>query len=116
MEVDGLGTAPGCPRHPKGFYAGAMSPEKGRGGGCTLDGDAGGGFARVEPAMVWAGAWLGPTLATFVPPFGRGGWKRAQVFHLRKPVVFGCTVAWVMDVAPGGARARDALTPYAVAL
>ena len=48
--------------------------------------------------MVWAGAWLGPTLPTFVLPFGRGGRKLAQVFLLRKPVVFGCRVAWVTDV------------------
>ena len=62
------------------------------------------------------GAWLGPTLPTLVPPFDRGGRKRAQVFHLRKPVVFGCRVAWVTDVAPVSVRAREVLTPSAVAL
>ena len=66
--------------------------------------------------MVWAGAWLGPTLPTFVPPFGCGGRKRAQVFLLRKPMVFGCRVAWMTDVAPASVRAKEVLTPSAVAL
>ena len=83
---------------------------------CVLRHMGGGGSAGVAPAMVWAGAWLGPTLPTLVPPFGRGGRKRAQVFRRRKPVVFGCRAAWVMDVAPVSVHAREVLTPSAVAL
>ena len=88
----------------------------GPGGAIWGGGGGGGGSAEFAPAMVWAGAWLGPTLPTFVPPFGRQGRKRAQVFRLRKPVVFGCWVAWVTDVAPVSVRAREVLTPSAVAL
>ena len=75
-----------------------------------------GGSAGVASTILWVGAWLGPTLPTVVPPFGCGGKKRAQVFRLRKPVVLGCRLAWVTDVAPVSVRAREVLTPYAVAM
>ena len=90
-------------------------PPLGGGGGCGGGGGGGGGSTGVAPAMVWAGAWLGPTLPTLVPPFGRGGRKRAQVFRRRKSVVFGCWAAWVTDVAPVSVHAREVLTPSAVA-
>ena len=67
----------------------------------------GGGSAGVAPAMVWVGAWLGPTLPTVVPPFGCGGRKPSQVFRWRKPVVFGCRAIWVIDVAPVSVHARE---------
>ena len=73
------------------------SPQGGGGGGC----------AGVAPAMVWVGAWLGPTLPTLLPPFGCGGRKRAQVCRRGKPVVFGYRAVRVTDVAPVIVHARE---------
>ena len=66
--------------------------------------------------MVWAKAWVRPSLPTLVPPFGPGRRKRAQGFRRRKHVVFGRRAAWVRDVPPVSEHARGVLTPSAVAV
>ena len=63
--------------------------------------------SRVAPAMLWAGACLGPTLPTVYHRLVVGGENGHGFSPQGKPVVFGSWVPEVTGVAPVNVHAPE---------
>ena len=85
-----------------------------------LDNSGGGGSAGLAPAMVWAAAWLGPTLPTVDHLASWGGWELGtQSFpHWPRQVPKSCMVTGdrgtQSSLLPLKARTPEVLTPSVV--